>query len=83
MSNSSLRERFSLPDEDYQAVSAVIGEAIRAQRIIPADPDQGKRNARYVPYWVGTAAFEERLRKIAKAPPPKEQKPKKATQSAS
>jgi ATP-dependent DNA helicase RecG len=51
MSNASLRERFSLPQEDYQAVSTVISEAVREGRISPADPNQGKRNARYVPYW--------------------------------
>lgn len=51
MSNASLRERFSLADDDYQAVSAIIAEAIRTNRIAPADPKQGRRNARYVPYW--------------------------------
>jgi ATP-dependent DNA helicase RecG len=51
MSNASLRERFSLPPEEYQAASAVITEAVRMGRISPADPNQGKRNARYVPYW--------------------------------
>ncbi len=51
MSNASLRERFSLADDDYQAVSAIISESIKAGRIAPADPDQGRRNARYVPYW--------------------------------
>ncbi|MBB4189314.1 putative HTH transcriptional regulator [Sinorhizobium terangae] len=51
MSNATLRERFSLAPEEYQAVSAVIGESIKLGRIAPADPDQGKRNARYVPYW--------------------------------
>jgi predicted HTH transcriptional regulator len=51
MSNASLRERFSLEDEDYQAVSSVISHAIRGGRIAPADPNQGKRNARYIPYW--------------------------------
>ncbi|MEI3856168.1 MULTISPECIES: ATP-binding protein [Ensifer] len=51
MSNATLRERFSLAPEEYQAVSAVIAESIRLGRIAPADPDQGKRNARYVPYW--------------------------------
>jgi ATP-dependent DNA helicase RecG len=51
MSNASLRERFSLSAEDYQAVSAVIAEAVKLGRIAPADPNQGKRNARYVPYW--------------------------------
>lgn len=51
MSNSSLRKRFSLDDDDYQAVSVIISEAIKAGRIAPADPKQGKKNARYVPYW--------------------------------
>jgi ATP-dependent DNA helicase RecG len=52
MSNTSLRQRFLLEDEQYQAVSSVISDARKAKRIIPADNDQGKRNARYVPYWV-------------------------------
>lgn len=54
MSNASLRARFSLSDEEYQAVSVLISEAVKAGRIAPADPDQGKRNARYVPYWAGS-----------------------------
>jgi ATP-dependent DNA helicase RecG len=52
MSNTSLRERFKLPAEEYQLVSAVISDARKAKRIVPADENQGKRNARYVPYWV-------------------------------
>jgi hypothetical protein len=51
MSNASLRERFSLSDEEYQSVSSVIADARKAKRIIPADQSQGNRNARYVPYW--------------------------------
>jgi ATP-dependent DNA helicase RecG len=51
MSNATLRERFSLIQDEYQAVSTVIAEAIKLGRIAPADPNQGKRNARYVPYW--------------------------------
>lgn len=51
MSNTSLRERFSLQDADYQAVSAVIAAARKTNRIIEAESGQGKRNARYVPYW--------------------------------
>jgi predicted HTH transcriptional regulator len=51
MSNTTLRQRFSLKDEDYQAVSAVISEAIRLKRIVPAEAGQGRRNARYVPPW--------------------------------
>jgi ATP-dependent DNA helicase RecG len=51
MSNTSLRQRFSLPDEEYQAASGVISDARKAGRIVPADPKQGRKNARYVPYW--------------------------------
>jgi ATP-dependent DNA helicase RecG len=51
MSNATLRERFSLSPDNYQVVSAVIAESIKLGRIAPADPDQGRRNARYVPYW--------------------------------
>jgi ATP-dependent DNA helicase RecG len=53
MGNASLRERFSVLDADYQAVSSVISEAIKSGRIVPADPQQGRRNAKYVPYWAG------------------------------
>jgi ATP-dependent DNA helicase RecG len=51
MSNTSLRERFSLEREDYQTASGVIADAKKAGRIVPADPAQGRKNARYVPYW--------------------------------
>lgn len=51
MNNSSLRQRFSLDPENYQAVSTVISEARKAGRIVPAEEDQGNRNAKYVPYW--------------------------------
>ncbi len=51
MNNSSLRDRFSLDKDDYQAVSSVISDAIRFGTIAPADDMQGKRNARYVPLW--------------------------------
>ena len=52
MNNTTLRERFSLEQEEYQAVSAIISESVKRKRIIPADPNQGNRNARYIPYWV-------------------------------
>ncbi len=51
MSNSSLRGILGLVDEEYQAASAVISDCVRLGRIVPADPEQGRRNARYVPYW--------------------------------
>jgi ATP-dependent DNA helicase RecG len=51
MSNTTLRARFSLGSDDYQSVSAIISESIKLKRIVPAEPGQGRRNARYVPYW--------------------------------
>lgn len=52
MSNATLRERFSLPSQEYQAVSAVISEVIKKNKIVPAEEGQGNRYAKYVPYWV-------------------------------
>lgn len=51
MSNASLRARFSLADEDYQAVSSVIANAREEGRIVQAEANQGNKNAKYVPYW--------------------------------
>jgi ATP-dependent DNA helicase RecG len=51
MNNSSLRERFSLQKGEYQAVSAVIADAIKSELIVPADEEQGRKHARYIPAW--------------------------------
>ena len=51
MSNASLRERFRMSADDYQPVSDVISAAKQERRIAPADPDQGRKGAKYIPYW--------------------------------
>jgi ATP-dependent DNA helicase RecG len=51
MNNTSLRERFSLPDSEYQAVSTVISDARKEGKIALADETQTNRYARYIPYW--------------------------------
>lgn len=51
MSNASLRERFRLADDEYQVVSTIISESVKAGRIKPLEEGQGKRNARYIPYF--------------------------------
>jgi predicted HTH transcriptional regulator len=53
MSNATLRKRFGLRDEEYQAVSGIISESVKTGRIVPADVNQGRRNARYIPYFAG------------------------------
>lgn len=51
MSNGSLRDRFGLSQKQYPQISNVIRDAVDAGRIIPQSEDQGKRYARYIPYW--------------------------------
>jgi predicted HTH transcriptional regulator len=51
MSNTTLRERFSLTADEYQSASDVIANAKKEKFIRPADPAQGNRYAKYIPYW--------------------------------
>ena len=51
MTNSSLRERFGVDPKNSAAISRVIKDATVADVIRPFDEFQGKRNARYVPFW--------------------------------
>ena len=55
MTNASLRERFGLPATKMQIVTDLITTAKKGGKIVPADPEQGKKGARYVPYWAGEA----------------------------
>lgn len=57
MSNASFRKRLGLPDGQYPQVSLVIREAIDQGWIRPVDEDQGKRNARYVPFYVKSSVM--------------------------
>lgn len=51
MTNTSLRERFGLEEHSAATASRIIREALDAGRIKAYDPDQAKRNARYLPFW--------------------------------
>lgn len=51
MSNATLRVRLGLDDDQHPQASLVIRAAIEAGRIKPLAADQGRRNARYVPFW--------------------------------
>lgn len=51
MSNASLRERLRLAHGQYPQASLLIRAAIDAGRIKPLAEDQGRRNARYIPFW--------------------------------
>lgn len=51
MTNTSLRERFGIDEKNSATASRIIGKALEAGVIKPFDPGQGKRNAKYVPFW--------------------------------
>jgi ATP-dependent DNA helicase RecG len=51
MTNSSLRDRFGIAEENAATVSRIIGDATKAGLIKPYDPEQGKKYAKYVPFW--------------------------------
>ena len=52
MTNTSLRERFGLEEEDYTSVSRFIRETVQAGLVKSADPSsRSKKYARYLPFW--------------------------------
>lgn len=51
MTNTTLRERFGIEERNSATASRIIKDALDEGRIRPYDPDQGKRNARYLPHW--------------------------------
>lgn len=51
LSNSSLRERFGLPDTSAATISRLIKETIDRGFIKPLDLEAGRRHMRYIPSW--------------------------------
>lgn len=51
MTNSSLRERFGIDEHNSATASRIIRDAMEDGRIKPYNPEQGKKYARYVPFW--------------------------------
>lgn len=51
MTNSSLRERFGIAEQNSAMVSRIIREAMEDGLVKPYDPDQGKKYAKYIPCW--------------------------------
>ena len=52
MTNTTLRERFKIAEEDYPVASRIIRDTMDAQLIKLADPtNKSKKHARYVPFW--------------------------------
>lgn len=51
MTNTSLRERFGIEEHNASTASRIIRDALDAGMIKAYDPDQAKRNSRYLPFW--------------------------------
>lgn len=51
MTNSSLRARFGIAEENSAMASRIIRDAMEDQLIKPYDPKQGKKYAKYLPCW--------------------------------
>lgn len=52
MTNTSLRKRFSITDENYSIASRIISDTLDAKLIKRHDPDSASRkHAKYVPFW--------------------------------
>lgn len=51
MTNTSLRGRFGIEPKNSAMASRVIRDALEAKVIKPYDPEQSKKNARYLPHW--------------------------------
>ncbi len=51
MTNSSLRERFGIEEKNSAIASRIIRDAIEDGRVKPFDPQQGKKYAKYLPFW--------------------------------
>ena len=51
MTNSSLRERFGIAEKNSAMASRIIREAMEDNFVKPYDPEQGKKYAKYLPFW--------------------------------
>ena len=51
MTNSSLRVRFGIQEHNSAIASRIIRDTIEENLIKPYNPEQGKKFAKYVPFW--------------------------------
>lgn len=56
MTNYSLRNRFGIARKNASMVSRILGDAIKADLVVVANPEAGTRDRHYFPFW---ANFDE------------------------
>lgn len=55
LTNTSVRQRFGIEQQNIAAASRLIREAVEAGFIVPYDPHAAPKLMRYVPYWTASA----------------------------
>lgn len=55
MTNTSMRLRFGVEEQNRSTVSRLIREAVEAGAIVPADPDAAPKLMRYLPFWASAS----------------------------
>ncbi len=52
LTNTSLRERFSIAEKNYSMASRIIADTLGKNLIKPYDPEnRSRKQAKYVPFW--------------------------------
>ena len=51
MTNSTMRARLGISEPNKAMASRIISDAVKDGRIKPEDPRQGKKYAKYIPFW--------------------------------
>ena len=51
MTNSTLRARLGISEPNKAMASRIISDAVQDRLIKPDDPEQGKKYAKYIPFW--------------------------------
>ncbi len=54
MTNTTVRQRFGIEDQNKAVASRLLREAVNAGAITPYDADVGPRSLRYVPWWAAS-----------------------------
>lgn len=53
LTNTSIRQRFGIEDQNIASASRLIKEAVDSKMIIPYDSDAAPKLMKYVPFWAG------------------------------
>lgn len=53
--NRTVRERFKLTDKESAKASAILKLALEDGKIVPKDPNAGRKKMEYLPYWAAAS----------------------------